>query len=344
MSQPTPTHSLLDEVMPTYDVHEVHSMWVPVPPEAAYAAVQTVTGPEVRLLGPLMTLRSLPDRLLGRRPLNSLAADRPLLDVFRDEGFSLLGERPGAEVVLGTVAKFWRLRDTPSQTIRTREDFLTFDRPGYAKAAAGFVVTAERGGSRIITETHVRGTSPDATRRFRWYWLVIRPASGAIRRSWLHAIRRRARAVTRTPAADAHRDERMGTPTRWIPRLIIGLAIVHMVAGLLFWTPHREFVDAGVINSIRSSGDPERESALWFQLTGVSWLALGELARWTARETGRLPARIGGWLIVAGVVNVIFQPASGGWLVAALGALALLAARAQPPRGERHRVLARAQT
>ena len=344
MSQQLPRRSLLDEVMRAYDVHEVHSLWAPAPPEAVYAAVQTVTGPEVRLLGPLMAVRTLPARLLGRRPLDGLASGQPLLDAFRDAGFAVLGERPGAEVVFGTVARFWRVLDAPLPAIRTREDFLAFDRPGYAKVATSFVVTAEDGGSRIVTETRVRGTSPDATRRFRWYWLVIRAGSGAIRRSWLHAIRRRARAGAGTRAAtgaataglnstDAYRDERVSIPARWIPRLITGVAVVHMVTGLVLWTPVRAFVDAGVINSIRSSGDPQRESALWYQLTGVALLALGELARWTVRETGRLPARTGGWLIAAGAVNVLFQPASGGWLVATIGAIALLAARNQAPGG-----------
>jgi hypothetical protein len=76
--------------------------------------------------------------------------------------------------------------------VRTREDFLSFAEPGYAKAAIAFLVRPERGGSRVITETRVAGTSPDATRAMRRYWRAIRLGSGAIRRSWLAAIRRRA--------------------------------------------------------------------------------------------------------------------------------------------------------
>jgi hypothetical protein len=54
-----------------------------------------------------------------------------------------------------------------------------------------FAVRSDGGGSRITTETRVLGTDPSASRKFRVYWAVIRPASGAIRRSWLKAIRRR---------------------------------------------------------------------------------------------------------------------------------------------------------
>jgi hypothetical protein len=76
--------------------------------------------------------------------------------------------------------------------VRTREDFLLFDEPGYAKAAISFLMRPERGGSRVITETRVAGTGPDATRVLLRYWRAIRPGSSAIRRSWLAAIRRRA--------------------------------------------------------------------------------------------------------------------------------------------------------
>jgi hypothetical protein len=76
--------------------------------------------------------------------------------------------------------------------VRTREDFVSFADPGYANAAIAFLVLSERGGSRVITETRVAGTSPEATRVFLRYWRAIRPGSGAIRRSWLAAIRRRA--------------------------------------------------------------------------------------------------------------------------------------------------------
>jgi hypothetical protein len=76
--------------------------------------------------------------------------------------------------------------------VRAREGFVSFAEPGYAKAAMSFLVRSEPGGSRVLTETRVAGTSSDAARAFLRYWRLIRPGSGAIRRSWLAAIRRRA--------------------------------------------------------------------------------------------------------------------------------------------------------
>ena len=117
----------------------------------------------------------------------------------------------------------------------------------------------------------------------------------------------------------------MNRSLRWLPRLIVGIAVLHIGLGLALETPLREIVDAGVVNSI--DGYAERESAFWYLMTGAFLLALGELARWTASETGRVPARLGGWLIGIGVAGIVFMPASGFWLIAGLGLLALRAAR-----------------
>jgi hypothetical protein len=183
--------SLLDGVLLRFDASEVHDVWVPAPPEVVFSAVKDVTVREVRLLLPLMALRGLP-RLLARRPGFRPARSAPVLDEFLRVGFVLLGERPGAEIATGAVGRFWRLAGNEPTSLRTREDFVAFAEPGYAKAAMAFLVRREGDGSRVITETRVAGTSPDATRALLRYWRMIRLGSGAIRRSWLAAIRRRA--------------------------------------------------------------------------------------------------------------------------------------------------------
>lgn len=173
---------LLAEVMPRYDLHERHELWVPAGPQDAYEAVKAVSSREVRLFGPLMRLRTF-----GRsgRVFDPRA---PLLEEMLKIGFVKLGERPGEEIVVGAIGRFWSpTRNKPRET----DDFRAFREPGYAKAAMNFTVKAERDGSRITTETRIVGTDAAATRKFRRYWLLIRLGSGAIRRSWLKAIRRR---------------------------------------------------------------------------------------------------------------------------------------------------------
>jgi hypothetical protein len=120
--------------------------------------------------------------LIGRRPFRPNPS-APLLHAFT-VGVVLLGERPGTEIVAGAVGRFWRVVGNEPILIRTREEFLAFAEPGYGKAAIAFTVSPQREGSRVMIETRVAGTSLDATRLFRRYWLLIRPASGAVRRSW----------------------------------------------------------------------------------------------------------------------------------------------------------------
>ena len=182
--------SLLDELLPRFDTSEVHEVWIAAQPTVVFAAVKQVTVREVRILTPLEALRGLPSLLTGRpafRPTRSA----PVLDAFT-VGVVPLGERPGAEIAAGAIGRFWRVAGNEPAAVRTREDFLSFADPGYAKAVIAFLVRPERGGSRLITETRVAGTSPEATQAMLRYWRVIRLGSGAIRRSWLAAIRRRA--------------------------------------------------------------------------------------------------------------------------------------------------------
>jgi hypothetical protein len=182
--------SLLDEVLPRFDANEVHDVWVAAPSRVVFAAVRQVTVREVRLLRPLEALRALPG-LLMRRPVFRPNPSAPVLDQFTT-GVVPLGERAGTEIAAGAIGRFWRLVGNETVEARTREDFLSFGEPGYAKAAISFLVYPERDGSRVITETRVVGTTPEATRALLRYWRAIRPGSGAIRRSWLAAIRRRA--------------------------------------------------------------------------------------------------------------------------------------------------------
>lgn len=190
--------TLLDALMPAFDTNEVHHIWVPATPEKTYAALIATTGREIRLLGPLMALRTLPALLAGRKP----PADKQstVIDGLVQGGFVRLGEETGREIVLGVVGQFWKpVGNQPTTEVSDRESFLAFAQPDYTKATLNFLVRREGSGSRIITETRIVGTDAAARRKFRRYWFVIRGGSGAIRRSWLAAIRRR---LERDPLPD----------------------------------------------------------------------------------------------------------------------------------------------
>jgi hypothetical protein len=66
-----------------------------------------------------------------------------------------------------------------------------FLRRGRIEIAVAFWAEPAGSGSTLHTETRVRAADRAARRRFRVYWLVVRPFSGLIRRSWLRAAARR---------------------------------------------------------------------------------------------------------------------------------------------------------
>ena len=142
---------------------------------------------------PLMALRGLP-RLLTRRPGFRPDSSAPLLDEFLKVGFVLLGERAGAEIAVGAVGRFWRPAGNEPMPMRGRDDFVAFAEPGYAKMALDLRAVPDGDGARLETETRIYLTDASARRRFGAYWLLIRPFSGLVRRSWLRAARRRAEA------------------------------------------------------------------------------------------------------------------------------------------------------
>ncbi|MFI7440468.1 DUF6463 family protein [Nonomuraea indica] len=123
---------------------------------------------------------------------------------------------------------------------------------------------------------------------------------------------------------------------RWVPRLAVGAAALHFVVAFTVadWTG---IVGHGFVNTVGDDTVPDnarRMATLWFLMAGIGFLAFGTFARWAVKATGRMPAQIGGYLLLAGVPMAIMQPVSGGALLTAIGILALLAAKHTPPLGE----------
>ena len=165
--------TLLDGLVPAWDFDERHGVRVDAAAERLIDAVREVAPAEAPLLRTLFALRGL-----------RVQAAEPVWEQLQRGGFRVLGERPGVEVVAGAVGRPWRVWE------RTRRDadFASFAEPGYVRMAVGFLA---RDGE-LVTETRVVATDDAARRSFRPYWLVVRPASGATRRSWLAAAARRA--------------------------------------------------------------------------------------------------------------------------------------------------------
>jgi len=185
---------LIDRLAPTFDFVEAHRRVVPQPPPAAWAALWRADLGGSWVVRGLMMLRGLP-RLVGgdwRWP-----ARRPLtLESVIGAGFGRLAEDPGREILLGIAGRFWR----PAGNVDPfrAEEFAGPVPAGRARALWNFrVVPTPAGGSILETETRIVCGDPSSRRKFRAYWLLVRPFSGLIRRVMLRAVA----AECRRPAA-----------------------------------------------------------------------------------------------------------------------------------------------
>jgi hypothetical protein len=184
------SRSLLEGLLPRYDFNNVHARVVAAPPDRVFEAVKAVTLGEMPLVRLLFGLRSLPARFAGGRGLPQ-AKNEPLFAQMVEFGFTVLAEDFGREVVAGVVAQMWK-RGGQAANVADGAEFVAFDRPGYVKVAMNFLLFEQDRGTRIETETRVLATDARSRTGFAWYWRLIRPGSGAIRRAWLRAIARRA--------------------------------------------------------------------------------------------------------------------------------------------------------
>ena len=191
----------LDAFIPNPDFSERHQRTVQAPAEAAWAAALSVTPEEVRLLTPLMAVRSLPGVLTGRRRTSQgpRADDVSFLDVFEKEGFLQLHRDTSvvdgrALTIYGAAGRFWSPTGNAPTPLEGVHAFNQHREAGTVKVAFSLEVVAAGTCAVVTTETRIVGADQAARRTFGRYWLIIRGPSGLIRRSWLAAIDRRARA------------------------------------------------------------------------------------------------------------------------------------------------------
>jgi hypothetical protein len=178
---------LIDSFAPNPDAIETHSIAIDASPEAVRHALCTADLGGSLIIKALLGLRALPEIVLhggntGRRN------QKITLQSMIDSGFGILAEQPD-EIVLGVTGKFWR--PTGNLSPFNREDF---DRPvpaGLARGVWNFRLE-EAGRDRTILSTETRVVCGDGAsrRKFRIYWLFVRPFSGLIRRIMLNSIRK----------------------------------------------------------------------------------------------------------------------------------------------------------
>jgi Family of unknown function (DUF6463) len=125
------------------------------------------------------------------------------------------------------------------------------------------------------------------------------------------------------------------TLIRWVPRLLAGVAGLHILFGLLVIPrtidpdPLAGILEDGVAGAV--SGEVGREALFWFVVTGFGWLAFAHVTHHVVRATGRVPAAVGWWSLGMAVPSVVLMPKSGWWLLVGVGLVALRASRQGEP-------------
>jgi hypothetical protein len=183
---------LIDTYLPKYDERSYHEARVAADRETAFAALRALDLEGSSIVRMLFAIRTFPSRFRAQeRAVNSPRVARSFVDSMVDIGWVILEEAPGEELVAGTVTQPWET------TVRFRGlspgEFVAFEEPGFTKIVWNIAAREADGGAIISTETRVLATSPGARRRFRRYWLVVRPGVKLIRRIALARVRRELR-------------------------------------------------------------------------------------------------------------------------------------------------------
>src|ERR1700682_5781463 len=190
---PTERRVLLDDYLPEFDGRTSYPTRIAASPARVYASLRTANFDHWGVTRALYAVRTLPSfparpRETWRRFRDELFRQRFTLDAMLSEGFAVLEERPGEELVLGTVGSFWRARGELRAVSPVR--FRAPAPSGTAKAAWNFAVGLRAdGATELRPEPRVLCADVATRRRFLAYWMLIRPFSGLIRQEMLAAVR-----------------------------------------------------------------------------------------------------------------------------------------------------------
>lgn len=191
---------LIDTYLPKYDERSYHEARVATDRATAFAALRALDLEQSLIVRMLFAIRTFPSRFrVQERAVSSPRVARSFVDSMVDIGWVILEEAPGQELVAGTVTQPWEA------TVRFRgllpAEFAAFGEPGFTKIVWNIAARESDGGAIISTETRVLATSPGARRRFRRYWLLVRPGVKLIRRIALAKVRRELRRVQKRHSA-----------------------------------------------------------------------------------------------------------------------------------------------
>ena len=173
---------LIDDFLPSFDVSDSVATVVDADAETTWRALMEAdliavgrSRPLVGLLGAIRILPEMAAHLLhGERP-PAMPERMTLRDTAElpagEGGWVILGERPGEELALGLVGKFWRpvieyARVAP-------DEWRQFAQPGWAKTVYALAVSPLDGDRSLLSGTMRTATTDEHARHwFRRYWTL----------------------------------------------------------------------------------------------------------------------------------------------------------------------------
>jgi putative NADPH-quinone reductase len=168
--------SLLDDIMPNYDVALDHDVEVRAPAAIAFARMCELSLERSLIVATLFRARAL----LMRARYTEAGPPAELLTQLQRLGWSIVAEEPGREIVFAAATQPWRA--DPIFRGMSRDEFVRFDEPGYAKIAFSLCVDPLGPASSVArTQTRVKTTDARSRARFRRYWAFLSPGIEIVR-------------------------------------------------------------------------------------------------------------------------------------------------------------------
>jgi len=168
--------SLLDALMPEYDVRLHHQIHVHATPEKIFEALHHTQFDRSPIVAALVRAREVLLRAKSAESVERAGLPATLATL----GWSAIGDEPGREIIFGAVTQPWR----PNPEFRglPRDEFASFCEPGYAKIALTMRVDPLGDGTSLAqTETRVATTDAESRSRLRRYWSLVAPGIELIR-------------------------------------------------------------------------------------------------------------------------------------------------------------------
>jgi len=177
--------SLLQRFLPDFQFSESHDITIQAPPAAVLDAALKVDLSDDPLVATLLKMRGWPGRIRS-------AFGAPMrVDTWNGFGltnFVPLGRDADREVAFGLIGQFWQSAGG-LVAVASPDAFAGYCEPGVAKLVMNFSVEPQGSATRLVTNTRVHCPDAASRRRFTPYWLLIRPASGFIRRRALKRVK-----------------------------------------------------------------------------------------------------------------------------------------------------------